>query len=154
MRKVKRWRYYCDHCKKSGGTAHSIAKHERGCTANPSRICGVCDRLALAAAPLSELVALVRSIGKLEHNEFIDYSWYSLDSVAFATLREKAANCPCCILAALRQGNGQAMSDVNFDFKQEIKDVWKDYDDDAYQERVASYHHHYCMADAQNHHNS
>ncbi len=138
MRKVKRWRYYCDHCKKSGGMSHSMLKHERGCTANPARVCGVCDRIGLSAAPLAELIALARAIGKPEHNEYIDQSWLSLDKTAFATLREKADGCPCCILATLRQGYAQTTSDVDFNFKQEIKDIWKDYDDDVYQERVAS----------------
>lgn len=140
MRKAQRWRYYCDHCKKSGGSASHMAKHERGCTANPQRVCGVCSRISLNAAPLAELIALVKTIGKPDYNEFVDQSWYSLDKAAFQALREKADNCPCCILAALRQGNGQQTHDVDFDFKKEIKDVWKDYDDDAYQERVASYH--------------
>jgi hypothetical protein len=140
VRKVKRWRYFCDHCKKSGGSAPHMLKHERGCTANPQRVCGVCSRIGLSAAPLAELVALVKSVGKPEHNEYIDYSWWSLDQTAFQALREKADNCPCCILAALRQGNGQATSDVTFDFRKEIKDVWKGYDDDAYQERMGSYY--------------
>lgn len=38
-------RYYCEHCKKSGGRKDVIARHEAGCTANPSRVCGCC-RLA------------------------------------------------------------------------------------------------------------
>lgn len=140
MRKVKRWRYFCDHCKKSGGSASHMTKHERGCTANPNRVCGVCARIGLNAAPLAELITLVKTIGKPEYSEYTDYSWWSLDKAAFTALEEKADNCPCCILAALRQGNGQQTHDVDFDFKQAIKDVWKDYNDDEYQERVASYH--------------
>lgn len=42
MRAMKRWRYYCDHCRKVGGSRSAMEKHERGCTANPARICGVC----------------------------------------------------------------------------------------------------------------
>jgi hypothetical protein len=117
-----------------------MLKHERGCTANPARACGVCSRIGLNSAPLAELIALVRASGKSEYSEYTDQSWWSLDKTSFQALREKADNCPCCILAALRQGNGQTTSDVEFDFKKEIKDVWKDYNDDAYQERVASYH--------------
>lgn len=140
MRKAQRWRYYCDHCKKSGGSAHHMARHERGCTANPGRVCGICDRIGLTAAPLAELISLVRAIGTPEYSEPTDQSWFLLNKEAFATLREKADNCPCCILAALRQGNANTASDVDFNFRQAIKDVWKDYDDDAYQERIASYH--------------
>lgn len=139
MRKVQRWRYYCDHCKKSGGHAGHMVRHERGCTANPNRQCGVCDRIGINAAPLTELLTLVREIGKPEHNEFTDHDWVSIDADAFKKLREAADGCPCCILAALRQTHASVGNDI-FDFKKEIKDVWKEYDDNAYQDRVASYH--------------
>lgn len=139
MRKVQRWRYYCDHCKKSGGTSHHMLKHERGCTANPNRVCGVCDRIGINAAPLAELVALVKQVGKSEYTECIDHYWLSLDAAAFAQLKQKADECPCCILAALRQTNASVDRDL-FDFKKELGQVWSRYDDDAYQDRVASYH--------------
>lgn len=141
MRKVKRWRYYCDHCKKSGGTSYHMLKHERGCTANPNRVCGVCDRVGLDSAPLTELIELVRQSGKSEYNEYLDRNWLRLDAAAFAQLKEKAGECPCCILAAIRQAHAEvAGGALLFDFKKELKDIWSRYDDDAYQERVGSYH--------------
>lgn len=42
MRKKLRYRYYCDHCKKSGGSAYHIRHHEERCTANHDRTCGMC----------------------------------------------------------------------------------------------------------------
>lgn len=141
MRKVKRWRFFCDHCKKSGGTSHHMLKHERGCTANPDRVCGICDRIGINAAPLAELIAFVRQAGKSEYDEHSDHYWLSVDAEAFAQLKQKADECPCCILAALRQTKAEVKGGaLLFDFKKELKEIWSRYDDDAYQDRVASYH--------------
>ena len=36
--------YYCDYCKKKKGlSASAMTLHERHCTLNPNRICGVCE---------------------------------------------------------------------------------------------------------------
>lgn len=40
MKTKRKLRYYCDWCKKSGGSKHHLAKHERGCTLNPRRVLG------------------------------------------------------------------------------------------------------------------
>ena len=37
MKAIKKWRYYCDHCKKSGASSFHMAAHERSCTLNPLR---------------------------------------------------------------------------------------------------------------------
>ena len=36
--------YYCDFCKKHGLSSGHLQQHEKHCTNNPKRICGVCDR--------------------------------------------------------------------------------------------------------------
>ena len=34
--------YYCEHCKKKSFQKYTMENHEKHCTANPNRICGVC----------------------------------------------------------------------------------------------------------------
>jgi hypothetical protein len=91
MRTVMRPRYYCDHCKKGTGSASFMKRHERGCTLNPQRVCGMCQMLAAEggpdpAPPRDELVRV-------------------LDTKGFAAMRADANDCPACILTALRTKN-------------------------------------------------
>ena len=52
-------RYYRDFCKKSGGSAYHMRRHESACTANPNRQCGMCDGGGYDAADLPVLIALL-----------------------------------------------------------------------------------------------
>ncbi len=125
MRKVKRWRYYCDFCKKAGGQKYYIEKHERGCTANPNRFCGLCDHCGESQPDLSVLTEFIDSYCK-------DLPRYDNDdSVLIASgdkldpmvekLSKLANYCPACILAALRQAKTETYS--NFKFKEKL-DAW------------------------------
>lgn len=82
MRKVKKWRYYCDFCKKSGAAGGHIAKHERGCTKNPGRECGMCKIAKLEQKPVAELLA-------------------ALNDGGLPAVTELAQHCPACILSAI-----------------------------------------------------
>lgn len=42
MRRKPSYRYYCDYCKKSGGSGSAMAIHEKHCTMNPNRVCRFC----------------------------------------------------------------------------------------------------------------
>lgn len=113
MKQVKRWRYYCEFCKKAGGVARHIEKHEKRCTANPNRECGVCPLMEESQTPMADLQAAL--------------------IVGYKELREAANNCPACILAALRQApdgnfNLESQQDgrFDFDFKSEMKSIYDD----------------------------
>ena len=91
MRTAMRPRYYCDHCNKGNGSPSAMRRHERGCTANPNRVCGMCAKLAEEggpepAPPRDELVKV-------------------MDAQGFTAMCEAANKCPACILAALRTKN-------------------------------------------------
>ena len=91
MRTAMRPRYYCDHCNKGNGSPSAMRRHERGCTANPDRVCGMCARLHEEggdepAPPAAEL----RKV---------------LDAEGFAAMCKAANDCPACILAVLRPLN-------------------------------------------------
>jgi hypothetical protein len=119
MRAVKRWRYYCDHCKKVSGLRTALEKHEKGCTLNPARDCGICGFLNTGGVPLAELIALLPDPAKFKRmeswdagQEFGGSGEYEVTDdpalrdatqAALPKLRELTEDCPACILAALRQ---------------------------------------------------
>jgi hypothetical protein len=60
MRTKRVLRYYCDFCRKAGMAKYWIAKHEKGCTANPGRFCGLCEIAEdhkKPQAPIADLMA-------------------------------------------------------------------------------------------------
>lgn len=93
MRTVMRPRYYCDHCKKGTGSPSYMKRHERGCTANPSRYCGYCQRTP-DTVRLAEIMAYPGTSTEDWKAKMVD-------------LRKAADNCPACILAAIRQSKVQ-----------------------------------------------
>ena len=125
MKAKKRWRYYCDYCKKAGGSAHYIKKHERGCTANPNRICGYCEVSGDEQVDINDLTeVLIRFAETLDPKN--DNDW----SLAIAKLEEMTGNCPACVLAAIRQSKlfghdeGQFQEFHLYDFKEESRKFW------------------------------
>ena len=129
MKKFKTWRYKCDFCGKNGYQAASMRKHEEGCTANPDRICRVHKYVTGGEEPtvpkISDLIAVLQA-----HKYDIDHG--------LKELREAADDCPCCILAALRQSGfskGYYDGEVDeapligkeqFDFQAELKSLWSE----------------------------
>jgi hypothetical protein len=67
-----------------------MEKHERGCTANPNRICGLCEHAVppLKQKTTAELIACL--------------SW-DKDEYGMKELRELTEGCPSCILSGRHQ---------------------------------------------------
>ena len=130
MRQAKRWRYYCDFCKKSGGRKDCIVKHERGCTARPDRTCGLCEHCGEVQPELSSLTGFIdtycKDLPRYEiedhnpHREMLSVSGDKLDPMVEG-LGKLANECPACMLAALRQAETETYS--NFKFKERL-DAW------------------------------
>ena len=84
-------RYYCDFCDKGNGSPSAMKRHERGCTLNPQRVCGMCKMIADSggpepAPPRDDLVRV-------------------MDEHGFVSMCELAHGCPACILSAVRTKN-------------------------------------------------
>ena len=117
-------RYYCDFCPRGYFKKPCMMRHEKGCTANPNRVCGLCEYAepALRQRPIAELVACLAGAisGELTTDE------------AMAKLRELTEGCPGCILAAIRQSgivkvlydSEDGPPDMKFDFKKELGAWW------------------------------
>ena len=91
MRTAMRPRYYCDHCNKGSGSPSAMRRHERGCTLNPRRICGMC--------------AIQHKEGGDEPAPPRDELLKILDAQGFIAMCEAAHDCPACILSGLRARN-------------------------------------------------
>lgn len=125
MRKKKVWRYYCDHCKKSGCSGHHMVRHEKGCFRNPNRECGFCREAGLTQKPMAELVQAVWDGGGSD----------------LTAIRELSENCPACILAAIMQSGiqdeyedcedgGRRKVWVEFDYRKEHDEFWSSVNED------------------------
>ena len=139
MKAVKRWRYYCDHCKKVSGLRSAMEKHEKGCTLNPARECGICAFLNTGGAPLADLLALLPDATKFKRMESWDageefggsgeYEVVDDEGLREAVhavlpkLRELTDNCPACILAALRQKGIPVPIVTEFNFGEDMKEA-------------------------------
>jgi len=127
-------RYYCDFCKKSGGAAGHMKKHELHCTMNPNRECGMCELIEQERSSYAEIIALLPKLVWVEDEfspgchiesiEDIDAVKNSLDMV-----REKTGDCPACIMAVYRQAGIPIPILTDFDYKQEIARFWYDHSD-------------------------
>ncbi len=118
MKTVKRWRYYCEHCKKSGFQSGAMKRHEASCTLNPSRECRMCTHNDDAPEALSELKKIVAS-ANMDNRD-----------AKLIALREAAAGCAACMIAAARQTQPDFEADsgwVKIDFKKEIKRFWDEH---------------------------
>lgn len=103
-------RYYCDYCKKSGGSAGHMKRHEIGCTNNPNRVCGVCKLAGIKQRQLNELIASLVADSEREQamsNELIPFC-------EPIELGKTASGCAACMLTAIRASSVC----VTFDFKE------------------------------------
>ncbi len=126
MRTKKVNRYYCDFCKKSGGSAYHMRRHEAGCTANPNRQCGMCNGAGYDAADLPVLIALLPNAaafkgqmewadGSGESSQYSEYPWLEeCVDACMPALKEAAEGCPACMLAALRQSGCIGFAEFNW----------------------------------------
>ena len=114
MKRKKVWRYYCDHCKKSGCSGGWISRHEKRCTANPDRVCGFCRLADIDQVPIHVLTDTIHD--EMAVSEPISVAEAAANAVK--ALRDKTEGCPACILAAIRQ-SGLRPGVINFDFKSE-----------------------------------
>jgi hypothetical protein len=130
MRQKRVLRYWCDFCKKAGGSAFHMKNHEKHCTLNPDRECKVCLMIndTSKPIPMSELLEILPDPSNYnkEYSEEGHRSLYALTLVALPILRDKVNNCPACIMAALRQKKIPVPMVEEFSFKEEMKSIFAD----------------------------
>lgn len=137
MLKKKVWQYQCEFCGKKNYSASHMNKHEKRCTMNPERECGMClmnDELN----NLNDLKMLISDPEYIEEHghETLMNSDKLKGDLEF--LRQESNNCPACILAVLRQNNIHPAS-VDFDFKKECESFWEDWNDYHNKQSISGY---------------
>jgi hypothetical protein len=146
MRQVKKWRYYCDFCKKSGSSKSHMAKHEASCTMNPNRDCKL-HRLAFEESQpdLTIMIDYIQAFWNKHYHkddvsgmECCDTNWdeyQEAETQLVNDLMDIANGCPNCTLAAIRQSGHHLLE---FNYRDELKKVMdrhneemkqQDYDD-------------------------
>lgn len=113
MKERMRKQYYCDFCKKSGGSKYHMKIHEKHCTNNPDRECRMCVLLhGGQIAPTKELIAALGSGG----------------DEGLKRLEEASDYCPMCTLSAIRQSgvndigeDGPSAGYVSYDYQSDVK---------------------------------
>lgn len=109
MKKIKRWVYYCDFCKKSNRSASSIKTHEKHCCGNPDRECRICTGMEWAQKSTAELVELAEMV--------------TLDE-----LKKAVDGCPPCVLAALLQWRKKFADSLEFPTTDTPGESWNNWD--------------------------
>jgi hypothetical protein len=114
-------RYYCDFCKKSGCSGGHIRKHERGCTRNPNRECGICRKVEYEQQPTPALLA-------------------ALEEGGVEAVKKLAQDCPACVMAAIHALRAKeplvfTIEDgyenyIEFDYKTAAASFWADHQEE------------------------
>ena len=133
MRRKKVWRYYCEFCGKGGCSGGHMAAHERSCTMNPDRVCRMCawiddhDQLTMPELRrlLPDTVEVETQWGATYIQPVVPGDVYA---VMFAALQRASADCPACILAALRQTGLSAPQDT-WSYAAACKAFWDEYNE-------------------------
>ena len=107
MKTLKKSIYYCDFCKKNGLMAYHIKEHEKHCTANPNRECGMCDCKGLQPFEIVEI--------KMEYEGIVK-------GVIFDD-----EDCPACFLAFVRQNKTQGYTREKkfWSYTNAVKKYWE-----------------------------
>jgi hypothetical protein len=136
MKSALRMRYWCSFCKKSGARRHAMELHEKRCTMNPERECGMCKLEKLRGV---YSLADLRTIAQNSDLEALRQVYDDEEGTTTLAVSDKEildrmeyeGDCPVCIFAALRQtgrlaGTGNFQSNTGYDFKKRVEEFWRD----------------------------
>lgn len=144
LKKVLRYRYYCEFCGKVGGSGGHIRKHEEACTKNPSRVCRMCRMMGNEQPSIELLTAMLPNPQEYVRRHFSEngsecgWLYVGLESAvekSFPALRDATGNCPACLMAALRQ-KGIPVPCSPLKFSEECKEIWDSVNAAAYEESL------------------
>ena len=113
--------YYCEYCKKHLHKRPSMEYHEKHCTANLDRLCGLCGRTGRTKRSLSVLVRYFkRQMFAPEGTNTADIKQPKLDNIM-----EEVNYCPICTLAIIRGCGLTYPYDIKFDYNKEMETWWE-----------------------------
>jgi hypothetical protein len=128
VKAIKKWRYYCDYCKKSGGSKYHMENHEKICTMRPDRHCAMCQHIEDESPPnLKNMISIINEATLTLESEWGgEYTSFVEPETEKSVIEKlkKITSCPACILSALRQSGCNYMF-TSFDYKKEKEKFWQ-----------------------------
>lgn len=118
--------YYCDFCGKHRLTINSIENHEKHCTLNPNRECGMCGE----KANYKKEIEFVNRNYKILISKR-DKKTYGIEGTYCENFRNKIKklkeriDCPACVLSILRQSKIDNVY-FEYDYKEEAEKWWQE----------------------------
>ena len=112
--------YYCDFCNKH--SLRPLIEHEKRCTMNINRICGMCG----AFNQLPIIIEKLQSKIKIKHyDDAKEFEYYAIDLNDI--LAELEEDCPACILSIIRllSANGKLIECQEFNYEKAKEEWWK-----------------------------
>lgn len=109
-----------------------MARHEKSCTMNPNRECRMCRMMELSQKPMSDLLAIIPWAPKFRLEDFDAFGQGLFDKEmqsVLPKLRSLTGDCPACIMAAFRQRGIPMPMVKDFNFTEECKRVWADFNE-------------------------
>jgi len=129
--------YYCSFCKKHGLSSYHIQQHEKHCTLNPNRVCGVCERKEKVNK--QDITFIKKSYNILMSKKDKD----GILGIYCAEFKEKIKyladklECPACMLSVLRQSK-IGWSYVDYNYEEEMKKYWEKEREEEHREEINS----------------
>lgn len=126
MKIIEKKVYYCDFCKKHGLAAGHMSRHEKRCTKNPVRDCGMCDRMGGAPDDVILAVRKAKAILESHENEGGGFNGeYCGEFQDKINKIKKEVDCPACMFSVLRFALEDNFWPLNYNFNDEVTDYWK-----------------------------
>lgn len=122
--------YYCDFCKKH--SLRNLTEHEKHCTANPNRICKLCELCGISndipklIEKYKEIAEPYNMMNSKVSGEVIDIPQDDI----LKLLKEDTDYCPNCILTILRCSGLNILVHMAYDYKEEMKNFWEEFNKD------------------------
>ena len=132
MKEKQVTQYKCDFCGKKKYAKGAMTLHETYCTMNPNRRCRMCMKIGemTDAVKINDIPPLTgpQMVSMLPNGKEFRVP-YDAILAKLPALRDATNNCPACILAAFRQAGLHPCEENGFDYSDEIKKFWDDYND-------------------------
>jgi len=111
--------YYCDYCKKKYFIKSACAKHEKHCTRNLNRICGICGN-----TNISDIIEKIKEEFPFEEHE----GWvkWKDKELTQEILLDYVEGCPACALTIIRIAFKDLVSWINFNYKEAHTKYWNE----------------------------
>ena len=113
--------YYCEFCNKH--SLRTLVEHEKHCTANPNRVCKLCEIFEIS----NNLLELIEKYKKITE-EYNGRATELNQEVVLNELRKDTDYCPNCILTVIRcSGLNNILTYDGYNYKEELRKVWEEF---------------------------